>query len=76
MKKSEWDKIEKCIQNYQNSFINDDKSYEEIKYLREQIGYLKGKCEAYERILIKHKLIAEKLPFPKPPKIVIDKKCK
>lgn len=64
-KTSEWDKIEKSINQYMDSFTDITKSYSENAYLRESIGYLKGKCEAYERILLQHKLIKPNQTTPK-----------
>ena len=68
MKSSKWDKIEKSINQYIDSFTDITNYQSENAYLKETIGYLRGKCDAYERILIKHKLIN---PNPKPPKFML-----
>lgn len=66
MKISEWDKIEKSINEYIDEFTNITKYQSENAYLKESICYLKGKCDAYERILLQHKLIKPNQTAPKP----------
>lgn len=54
--KKYWQKFQEMIDNSLDQFYR-IVNYDELNYYKQQTAYYKGKAEAYERMLIKAKLI-------------------